>query len=268
MHDPQIAESAALNNVLSRLKGVKHQRNGSVALCPCPDHGDRNPSLSVREKDGKILLKCFAGCSSQDVIAAIGLTMADLSVNRRQSRGGDHTRPIRIDDLSRDKQLPAQFLSDLGLENTTEGVRIGYRMIDGSRAPRARIRTALVAKNGSRWDSGQGPIVPYGLWKLSQARDSKFLVLVEGESDCWTLWHHGLPALGIPGAAMVACMHGEHLANVSNLFIIREPDAGGAAFVLGIAKRLGETHWRGKFGCFARRSKRPKRTSQIESGSV
>ena len=88
--------------------------------------------------------------------------------------------------------------------------------------------------------------MPYGLWKLSQARDSKFLVLVEGESDCWTLWHHGLPALGIPGAAMVACMHGEHLANVSNLFIIREPDAGGAAFVLGIAKRLGETHWRGQ----------------------
>ena len=27
------------------------------------------------------------------------------------------------------------------------------------------------------------------------------MVLVEGESDCHTLWHHGVEALGIPGAS-------------------------------------------------------------------
>ena len=25
------------------------------------------------------------------------------------------------------------------------------------------------------------------------------MLLVEGESDCWTTWFHGIPALGVPG---------------------------------------------------------------------
>ena len=65
-------------------------------------------------------------------------------------------------------------------------------------APRYRIRTALVAQEGSRWNSGEGKIVPYGLERLDEARKAGYLVLVEGESDCWTLWYQGFPALGIP----------------------------------------------------------------------
>jgi putative DNA primase/helicase len=40
-----------------------------MALCPA--HEDHDPSLSVTEKGGNILLKCFAGCSQSDVIAAL-----------------------------------------------------------------------------------------------------------------------------------------------------------------------------------------------------
>jgi DNA primase len=41
----------------------------------------------------------------------------------------------------------------------------------------------------------------YGLDRLGAARSEGFVVLVEGESDCHTLWHHGYPAVGLPGAA-------------------------------------------------------------------
>ena len=34
----------------------------------CPNHDDATPSLSVNEKDGKILVKCFGGCLQEDVI--------------------------------------------------------------------------------------------------------------------------------------------------------------------------------------------------------
>ena len=45
----------------------------------CPAHDDSNPSLSVSEADdGRVLLKCFARCSTPDIVEAAGLTMADL----------------------------------------------------------------------------------------------------------------------------------------------------------------------------------------------
>jgi hypothetical protein len=34
------------------------------------------------------------------------------------------------------------------------------------------------------------------------ARKEGYIVIVE-ESDCWALWFHGIPAMGIPGADMV-----------------------------------------------------------------
>jgi hypothetical protein len=40
-------------------------------LCRCPVHGDQRPSLSICDRDGKLLLHCFAGCSYSDLIAAL-----------------------------------------------------------------------------------------------------------------------------------------------------------------------------------------------------
>ena len=88
------------------------------------------------------------------------------------------------------------------MEHPSGGLQIPYHLPDGTLAPRYRIRTALVAKEGSRWSKGEGTIVPYGLGRLEEARKAGYLVLVEGESDCWTLWYHGFPALGLPGAEM------------------------------------------------------------------
>jgi hypothetical protein len=65
------------NEFLTHLRGVKRSGRGFVALCPA--HEDRNPSLSVTEgEDGRILLKCHAGCSAEAVVAALGLTVKDL----------------------------------------------------------------------------------------------------------------------------------------------------------------------------------------------
>jgi hypothetical protein len=68
--------TAQLEAVLTRLKGVRRKGNGWMALCPA--HADRNPSLSVREENGKVLLHCFAGCTVESICAALGMTMRDL----------------------------------------------------------------------------------------------------------------------------------------------------------------------------------------------
>lgn len=61
---------------LSRLDSVR--RSGAGWTARCPAHADKNPSLSISEKNGKILLKCFAGCSTESVLVALGVEAKEL----------------------------------------------------------------------------------------------------------------------------------------------------------------------------------------------
>ena len=63
-------------DVLSHFSNVRRSGDGWVARCPA--HEDKNPSLAIHERDGKVLVHCHAGCATENVLAAVGLTMADL----------------------------------------------------------------------------------------------------------------------------------------------------------------------------------------------
>uniref|UniRef100_A0A7V4WMA6 Zinc finger CHC2-type domain-containing protein n=1 Tax=Candidatus Caldatribacterium saccharofermentans TaxID=1454753 RepID=A0A7V4WMA6_9BACT len=64
--------------LLQLLNGVRQVGPGKW-VARCPAHDDRRPSLSIAEgKDGRILLHCFAGCRTADVLQALGLTFRDL----------------------------------------------------------------------------------------------------------------------------------------------------------------------------------------------
>lgn len=70
--------SAPIDVVLQRLAKVKANGNGKWKAC-CPAHDDKDPSLSIREADdSKVLLHCWAGCDTDSIVAAIGLTIRDL----------------------------------------------------------------------------------------------------------------------------------------------------------------------------------------------
>ncbi len=164
----------------------------------------------------------------------------------------DQTRQVvTVKALAEAKELPLDFLLSLGLEDTPQGVVIPYFNVDGTRHPRARIRSALKAGNGSRWTPGDDPIIPYGLDHLPDAIQQGFLILVEGESDCWTLWCAGFPALGIPGASMAKVLEAAHLKDIPSVYVCREPDQGGKTFVDGTTKRLMEIQYRGEIFIFS-----------------
>jgi hypothetical protein len=56
----------------------------------CPAHDDRSPSLSIREGDGgRVLLRCFAGCSVDSILA-------DLKLGRRDLFAGPPPNPEQL----------------------------------------------------------------------------------------------------------------------------------------------------------------------------
>lgn len=120
-----------VENLLSRLTKVKG-RNGSWTAC-CPAHEDKSPSLAITERDGKVLVHCFGGCSVQDVIGAVGMDMTELfppsepkyqPQPRTKFFASDLLRVIAMEasivsicayDMAKGKQLPAPDLARMQL---------------------------------------------------------------------------------------------------------------------------------------------------------
>ena len=80
-----------MNEILQRLNKVKKSGRGYIALCPC--HQDKNPSLSISQADdGRVLICCFAGCCTKDILNSLGLNWRDLypgEMNDRQQKNND-----------------------------------------------------------------------------------------------------------------------------------------------------------------------------------
>jgi hypothetical protein len=53
-------------------KALGGRKAGGGWMARCPAHDDREPSLSIRDADdGKVLVRCHAGCDQERVIAAL-----------------------------------------------------------------------------------------------------------------------------------------------------------------------------------------------------
>jgi hypothetical protein len=247
---------ADFEDVLDRLNVAS--RNGERAMCFCPAHDDRNnPSLSIKAENGTLLLHCFAGCQPEDIVSEMGLDMKDLFAEggggssippRTPARlhaqdGKAHTNGqngrarydarfghgCTLGDYSKEKKLPEDFLRGLSLRDVTylekPAVRIPYPNEQGQEVA-VRFRVSMNGTEKFRWRSGDKPL-PYGLTLLDEARKAAYVVLVEGESDAHTLWHHEVPALGIPGASNWRDGWAAYLDGIEKVYAIIEPDQGG-----------------------------------------
>ena len=57
--------SQQMVDLVGALGGIWH---GNVATCRCPAHSDKTPSLSIRQGDRGLLVTCFAGCDTNDIL--------------------------------------------------------------------------------------------------------------------------------------------------------------------------------------------------------
>lgn len=253
-------EVSSTQKLLDRLTGVT-PKNGGGWEAICPAHADSNPSLSIDEKDGKVLVFCrSAGCSGDAIISAVGLTWSDL--------GGSSTPSVTVKRLAAKKKIPMEFLESLGIKDYTSSkgtsVIIPYFNRDGSPLQsesggdliRLRVWDDEKKREIVKATKGSKPQL-YGMERLQYARASKVLLCVEGETDAITFWHSGFHAIGIPGAAnhKLAANLRDDMDYLDTLFVIREPDQAGTRFADGVVTALGSCahkiivlNWQGETG--------------------
>jgi hypothetical protein len=172
--------------------------------------------------------------------------MRIIDESSRRSKPSSNGKCITLTELAEHKALAADYLEQLGLHDLTDGSGVGIPYFDTTGKQVAlKRRTRLVAKEGSWWPKGV-PLRAYGEWRLDEAHKERLLFVVEGESDCWALWFHGLPALGIPGANAAKTLTEEHIECLDAICLIREPGQSGESFIPGMTRRLGELGFAGK----------------------
>lgn len=82
----EVYQSTPIEHLLARLERVK-QTNPGQWIARCPAHTDKSPSLSIKQcDDNTVLLHDFGGCSPSDILAAVGLELADLFPKRLKPR--------------------------------------------------------------------------------------------------------------------------------------------------------------------------------------
>lgn len=138
----------------------------------CPAHEDRRASLSVgRGDDGRILLHCQAGCPLDAVLAAAGLTVADIMPAR------DTSTERRVVTTYRYEDERGMHLYDV-LRFEPKDFR--QRAADGSWSTKGIRRV---------------------LYRLPHLAGCSTVYVTEGERDADALAALGLPATSNPGGA-------------------------------------------------------------------
>ena len=132
-----------IETLLSYFDGVRETGYGKY-VARCSAHDDRSPSLAISEGDGgRLLLHCWAGCETEDILSARGLTFADVMPERI---GYDHSyKPIRkrFDAGQVLRVLRSEaILVAIAAENIAEGITLSDEDRDRVFNSACRIRAA------------------------------------------------------------------------------------------------------------------------------
>lgn len=208
-----------LQKLLNSLGGVKELGDQKWQAC-CPAHDDNRASLSITETtDGTVLVKCHAGCPTTDVLAGVGMNLADL-FPRHQSNGHANGQSRIVDEYT---------YRDIGGELLFQVVRFDPK---GFRQRRPKDG------GGWEWRVKGTKIVPYRLPELAAADTEKTVFVVEGEKDVDRLRSLGMIATcNAGGAGKWRDEHASYLAG-RRMVIVPDNDDAGLKHAQQVAKSL------------------------------
>jgi hypothetical protein len=253
-----MARPRDFNDILAKLPAAKKSMDEWVAPCPLPGHKTPQGHLTLKDAGDKALVTCQGGKHTyQEICQWLGfssLVYSDnsrgediisgkgrYSVTPRQAQGNLATKAnqntvtpsmlqsvtgVTVAQIAEAKRLPVDFIQSLGITdfkyNSQPAIRIPYYREDGAEVG-VRFRLAITGDNRFKWRKGDHAL-PYGLNKLATIREVGWVLIVEGESDCWVSWLHGIPAIGAPGKGIWPFDWTEYLKGLE-VFVWQEPRA-------------------------------------------
>ena len=136
-----------LEILLNKLEKVARLGDGRYkALCPA--HADKTPSLAIKEADGRLLLHCFAGCGTADVLASVGLSFSDVMPSQVKGHFKKDKKPFYAIDVLGIVKFEA-ILTYIFASDMAKGAKLTKQESDRLKLAAARINHAYkVAKNG------------------------------------------------------------------------------------------------------------------------
>lgn len=179
--------------------------NRATGMCQCPAHEDGTASLAVTDRGGVPLVYCHAGCLSNDVIEAAGLTWPEVLADTPSGNGGGGRRGGGTTRRAQDfgvcimpvpadaKPVPERLLTLAGLQPSMRykfrdaagrllwGV-LRWQMPDGSKQLRPLTYWTQNGMSGWRLAAPPKPRPIYGLDRLA-ARPAAPVVVLEGEKS-------------------------------------------------------------------------------------
>lgn len=156
-----------LNEILSRLQNVKKSGAGYLALCP--SHNDKQNSLSLSEKDGKILLHCHANCSVNEICASLDIEIKDLFTSSDKGQKADTGQG----NAKKRQVIEAYSYRDEGETDLFQSVRFKPKGFSQRRFENGR----------EIWNLQGVRLVLYRLPELIKADPKRAVFVVEGEKD-------------------------------------------------------------------------------------
>ncbi len=163
-----IASSPLLDEVVSWFEGA--QQNGTGVMVRCSNHDDKRQSLHISlADDGKILMKCHAGCDVTDILARVGKTTKDLFPPRERKQARPTATPHALTTYN--------YVDEDGTV-LYQAVRKQY--------PDHKEFFQRKPKPGGGWDHRLGDVrrVLYRLPQLLAADPDEMVLVLEGEKDC------------------------------------------------------------------------------------
>lgn len=234
------------NDILNKFT-VK-SRNCNVAKCICPVHKDGNASLSIKydKTTDKIIMHCHAGCSTHDILNAVGLTFEDLGTTYEKKETDSNIVAVypykNENDILLFEKIRFKDKKFSQRRYIDDCIVWGLSYGEYSETFKGSNTYSLKNRDGAKKKIFfEQPAALYNLPKLINAIDKGYTVYIcEGEKDCDTLNRLGLIATtGSNGAG-----YGKWLEEYCNYFkganvvILPDNDDVGIRFGNEIANKL------------------------------
>lgn len=172
----------------------KRMKTAKGFMVRCPAHDDGKNSLSVSEgRDGKVLLKCFAGCEIQAIVSSIGLEVKDLFVDQKPKAFQPvFVAKVKANEAAKSTERPV-------IEKTYSYTdALGREVYQAVRMKPKSFRQRHGSEGKWNW-SMDG--VERVLYRLPEVLKSETVWIVEGEKDADNLASLGLTATCNVGGA-------------------------------------------------------------------